>query len=103
MTYFTTVKAALDALIAGIAQHRGVTPDVALKHASAYLSNMSDQWHSGQKPSIAYGDPLCRFAYLYCHTPVNANICDVFLRGHQETLSYIIEKLVHPGSSWVKP
>ncbi len=93
MTYFRTVKAALDALIAGISQHRGVPQNVALQMAGAYLRNMSEQWRSGQNPTIAYGDPLCRFAYLYCHTPANAAICELFVRKHLDTVQFILEKL----------
>lgn len=93
MTYFTTVKAALDALIVGISQHRGVQPNVALKLAGAYLRNMSQQWRSGQNPTIAYSDPLCRFAYLYCHTPANAAICELFVRNDADTLNYILNKI----------
>lgn len=93
MTYFGIVKAALDALIAGICQHRGVNQQIALQMAGAHLRNMSQQWRNGQTPTIAYGDPLCRFAYLYCHTAVNANICESFIRTHQETVQYIIDKM----------
>ena len=93
MTYFTTVGAALDALIVGISQHRGVQSNVALQLAGAYLRNMSQQWRSGQNPTIAYSDPLCRFAYLYCHTPANAAICELFVRNHQDTLNFILNKI----------
>jgi hypothetical protein len=91
--YFKTIKTALDALIAGICQHRGVTPEVACQLAGAYLRNMSQEWRSGQTPTIAYGDPLCRFAYLYCHTAANAAIFELFLRSHQPTTNYLIQKL----------
>jgi hypothetical protein len=93
MTYFGIVKAALDALVAGICQHRGVTQPVALQMAGVHLRNMSQQWRNGQTPTIAYGDPLCRFAYLYCHTAVNANICESFIRSHPDTVQYMIDKL----------
>jgi len=93
MTYFGIVKAALDALVAGICQHRGVTQPVALQMAGIHLCNMSQQWRNGQTPTIAYGDPLCRFAYLYCHTAVNANICESFIRSHPDTVQYMIDKL----------
>lgn len=93
MTYFRTVNAALDALIAGIAQHQAVAPNVALQMAGAYLRNMSQQWRSGQNPTIAYSDPLCRFAYLYCHTPANAAICELFVRKHLDTANFILGKI----------
>jgi hypothetical protein len=93
MTYFRTIKAALDALIAGISQHRAVTSNIALQMAGAHLRNMSQQWRTGQNPTIAYNDPLCRFAYLYCHTAANAAICELFIREHLETTNFIVEKL----------
>ena len=93
MTFFSTVKAALDSLIAGICAHRGVSRDVALQMAGTHLKNMSVEWRSGRTPTIAYGDPLCRFAYLYCHTPANANICDLFIRSDPATAAFIVERL----------
>lgn len=93
MTYFRTVKAALDALIAGVCAHRNIPRQEALRMAGAVLGNMSQEWHNGTRPTIAYGDPLCRFAYLYCHTSVNANICDSFIRADADTLNFIIERL----------
>ena len=93
MTYFGIIKSALDKLIAGICKHRGVKRKVALQMARQHLQNMSEQWRSGQSPTIAYGDPLCRFAYLYCHTAVNANICESFIRDHEDTVQYMIGKM----------
>ena len=93
ITYFGLVKVALDALIAGICVHRGIGKKDAMRLAKAHLENMSQQWRNGQTPTITYGDPLCRFAYLYCHTPINANICESFIRDHPATLQYILEKL----------
>ena len=92
MNYFRTIKSALDALIMGISQHRNVSQDVALQMAGGFLGNMSSQWRTGQNPMIAYGDPLCRFAYLYCHTAANAAICERFIR-RRDTRNFIIEKL----------
>jgi hypothetical protein len=42
---------------------------------------MSAEWRSGEKPNIAYEDPLCRWAYMFRHVPVQANL---FLRVIQE-------------------
>lgn len=91
--YFRTIKNALDALIAGICQHRNVSPKMACQLAGAYLRNMSQEWRSGESPTIAYDDPLCRFAYLYCHTAANAAIFELFLRRHQPTADYLLQKL----------
>lgn len=93
INYFQTIKVALDATIAGICQHRGVTREVALQMAGAHLRNMSSQWRTGNTPTIAYGDPLCRFAYLYCHTAVNANICENFISSHDPTKRHILQRL----------
>lgn len=93
LTYFGLVKAALDTLLAGICNHRGITRAEALQLAKLHLENMSSQWRNGQTPTITYGDPLCRFSYLYCHTPINANICETFIRDHPDTLQYILDKL----------
>lgn len=93
MNYFRTVKSALDALIVGICQHRNVNQDVALQMAGTFLGNMSDQWRTGQNPTIAYHDPLCRFAYLYSHTAANAAICELFIRNHAPNRNFILEKV----------
>lgn len=93
MTYFGIVKTALDTLIAGICHHRGVERNVALQLAGQYLESMSREWRNGHTPTIAYGDPLCRFAYLYCHTAVNANICESFIRNHDDTVQYMLGRM----------
>jgi len=93
MTYFRTVRAALDALIAGVCAHRNVSRAEALQMAGAVLGNMSQQWRNGKTPTIAYGDPLYRFAYLFSHTAVNANICDSFIQAHPDTLNYLVSRL----------
>jgi hypothetical protein len=76
MNYFEVVRRALDTLVDGICRHRNVRRPVAMKMAAAHLQTMRDEWFSGDTPNIAYEDPLCRFAYLYCHTAVNANLCE---------------------------
>ena len=54
---------------------------------------MSNEWFSGEAPNIAYGDPLCRFAYLYCHTAVNANLCEVAIRSLPAVGQHILDRL----------
>jgi hypothetical protein len=54
---------------------------------------MSQEWYSGETPSIAYEDPLCRFAYLFCHTAVNANLCEVAIRNSPDICDFIESKM----------
>jgi len=35
---------------------------------------MTEQWFAGEAPTIAYDDPLCRWAYMYAHAPAQANL-----------------------------
>lgn len=93
MNYFETIKSALDASIGGICRLRGVTPDQAHQMAKQHLELMRDEWFSGTKPNIAYQDPICRFAYLYCHTAVNANLCEFALRSSPDVVALINTKL----------
>lgn len=97
MNYFETIKAALDALVNGICQHRSLTREQAMEIARAHLQTMSTEWFSGQTPNIAYGDPLCRFGYLYCHTGVNANLCERCMRSSEPVVEVINQRLEDPG------
>lgn len=65
--------------------------------ARAHLQNMSREWRSGETPTIAYGDPLCRFAYLYCHTAANANICEIFIRDCAALRQHILNRMQEIG------
>lgn len=93
MTYFGTIKSALDQLINGVCSHAHTTRERAMVMAGTVLSNMSQEWFNGDRPTIAYGDPLCRFCYLYAHTAVNANIFDTFVQRHQPAMDYILSKM----------
>lgn len=93
MNYFTTIKAALDASFAGVCRHMGVTPTVATDSINRHLQTMNAEWFSGDRPTIAYRDPLCRFAYLFCHTAVNANLCEVAIRDSPDVTQLIRERL----------
>jgi len=93
MNYFQIVKAALDTLVDGICRHRGLQRPQAMQMAAAQLQAMSAEWFSGERPNIAYGDPLCRFAYLYCHTSVNANLCEHCIRGSADICDLINRSL----------
>jgi hypothetical protein len=89
MNYFKTIKAALDASFAGICEHLGVSPEEACKTIKQHLSTMSIQWFNGETPNIVYGDPLCRFAYLFCHVGANANLCEVAIRNSLDICNFI--------------
>jgi hypothetical protein len=80
MNYFDTIKAALDTSFAGICRHLNVNSKEAYRLVAQHLATMSKEWFTGDTPNIAYEDPLCRFAYLYCHTAANANLCEVAIR-----------------------
>ena len=50
---------------------------------------MSDQWFAGEHPTIAYEDPLCRWAYVYAHVPVQANLlCRVVMECERQSESF---------------
>lgn len=89
MNYFKTIKAALDASFDGICEHLGVSRDAACLTIKQHLATMSEEWFSGDTPNIVYGDPLCRFAYLFCHVGANANLCEVAIRDSPDVCDFI--------------
>jgi hypothetical protein len=54
---------------------------------------MNEQWFSGEAPQIAYHDPICRLSYLFCHTAVNANLCEVAIRNSPDLVAFIRQKM----------
>ncbi len=93
MNYFRIVRGALDALVDGICRHRHLQRPAAMQMAAAHLQTMRNEWFSGDTPNIAYEDPLCRFAYLYAHTAVNANLCEFCIRQSPDVATHINEVL----------
>jgi hypothetical protein len=93
VNYFGTIKAALDAMLPGICRYYGIRPEDALAYVKAHLETMNNEWFSGERPNIAYQDPLCRFSYLFCHTAVNANLCEFALRQSPDIVQFLIEKM----------
>ncbi len=93
MNYFSTIRAALDASFPGICHHYRIPPADVLQYVSMHLQAMNDQWFSGDTPNIAYHDPLCRFSYLFCHTAVNANLCEVAIRNSPDLVTFIAGKM----------
>ena len=90
MNYFKTIKAALDASFVGICEHLDLSKEEACQTVKKHLATMSQEWFSGDTPNIVYGDPLCRFAYLFAHVGANANLCEYAIR-HSRSLSEFIE------------
>jgi hypothetical protein len=97
LNYYATIKSALDASFNAICRHMNVTEKDAHKLVEGHLRSMSKEWRSGQTPNIAYGDPLCRFAYLYCHTAANANLCEIAIREAPDLVSYMEKRCTEEG------
>ena len=93
LKYFEIIKMALDATFTGVCRHKGVNEKDAFALIHETLSAMSDEWYSGDSPAIDYCDPVVRFAYLYGHAAVNANICAHAIQESPDVCSLITEKL----------
>lgn len=93
MNYFETVKTVLDATLARLCANRCMSVEDGQRLLATHLKTMSDEWFSGAAPNIAYGDPFCRLAYLYCHVAVNANVCEMVIRRTPAARNMIIEKM----------
>ena len=86
---FSSVKMILEQNIVAIASARRLRPPQVLEKALLHLDNMSAEWRSGDTPDIAYEDPLCRWAYIFAHVPVHANLFyRVLIRGGQLCRSF---------------
>lgn len=97
MNYFKTIKAALGSSFDGICRHLRITPTDAYDLIQKHLATMRQEWFTGETPNIVYSDPLCRFAYLYCHTAANANLCEVAIRKSADVSDFLEEKLTKEG------
>jgi hypothetical protein len=91
--YIRTVKAVLDNALEAVRIKMGLSVDEMNAALAGHLKTMTDEWFSGDVPNIAYGDPLCRFAYLYCHVAANANLFEVVIRNTPEVQQWITERL----------
>lgn len=78
--YFKVIRAVLDSTLAKVCAVQGIPIAEGHTRLKEHLLAMNTEWFSGENPQIEYGDPFCRLAYLYCHTPANANICEVVIR-----------------------
>jgi len=78
--YYEIVKRLLGLSIQEIAESRKLNGKQALQVASKYLATMSTEWFKGKAPTIAYDDPLCRWAYIFAHVAVHANCLEAVIR-----------------------
>lgn len=95
--YFETIKKVLDKSVASVCASRSISEKEAVELFVKHLKNMSKEWFSGETPNIAYEDPLCRLAYLYCHVAVNANLFEYAVRQTQDLSEFIARKLEDEG------
>ena len=73
--FFSAVDRILRQNIYWIAKSQGLrTSNEVIDAIVGHLDSMSAEWRSGEKPNIAYQDPLCRCAYMFRHVPVQANL-----------------------------
>ena len=82
--YIRTVKAVLDHALEVVRAKLGLTVDDMRTALVGQLQNMTNEWFSGDTPNIAYCDPICRLAYLYCHVAANANLFELVVRSTPE-------------------
>jgi hypothetical protein len=59
---------------AQIAKSRGLTGKQMMQKAAQHLDTMRSEWFTGEAPNIAYEDPVCRWAYMFMHAAVQANL-----------------------------
>ena len=72
--FFSAVNKILQRNIVAIARSRNLNADQVMDAVVRHLNSMSAEWYSGEAPNIAYEDPLCRWAYMFAHVPVQANL-----------------------------
>ena len=94
---FEMVRSALDQTLTVLCHRKGLTEIEAQKKLVEHLQGMSNQWYSGLRPTIAYDDPLCRLAYLYCHVAVNSNLFERCIRETPHICEYLNSKLSSDG------
>src|SRR3954469_12747199 len=86
---FSAVNSILLRNLEAIARSRNLSADQVAQKVAGHLKSMSDQWFAGEQPTIAYEDPLCRWAYVYAHVPVQANLlCRVVMECERQSESF---------------
>jgi hypothetical protein len=97
MNYFKTIKAALDASYGPICRHKNIPVEQAPQAVKTHLNDMNKEWFGFDPADIDYGDPLCRFAYLFAHTAANANLCEIAIRESSDVCKLIEERATANG------
>ncbi len=92
MNYFKLIKAALDASFGPICRHMNIPVEQAPQAVNNHLREMNKEWFQYDPANIDYGDPLCRFAYLFAHTASNANLCEIAIRESPDVCRLIEER-----------
>jgi hypothetical protein len=77
---FSAVNSILLRNLKAIARSRSLNADQVAQKIVGHLNSMSKEWRDGEAPTIGYEDPLCRWAYMFRHAPVQANLfCRVLI------------------------
>lgn len=92
LKYFETIKAALDAFFPVICAHKGVPLELGPALVAEELGKMNKEWFNTLPAKVNYSDPMCRFAYLFCHTAANANLCEKAIRESADVAQLIIDR-----------
>jgi hypothetical protein len=92
LNYFETIKAALDASFTVICNHKGVPLTEGPALVRTELGKMNKEWFNTLPANVNYSDPLCRFAYLFCHTAANANLCEKAIRESPDVKKLIVDR-----------
>ena len=71
---FKAVNSILLRNLRSIAKSRHLNADQTAETVSAHIKAMRAQWFTDQPPAIDYEDPLVRWAYVFAHVPVQANL-----------------------------
>lgn len=95
--FFKTVGAAMDRVLDRVTEGDPKRYRQACKRVASHLDSMSSEYRSGRQPSIDYGDPLVRLAYLYRHVPVHANIIHAAIRETPGLAKFVEWRLRETG------
>ena len=74
---FSSVSSILDRNIVAIQRSRDLSAEQVRQQIVGHLNAMKKEWFDGEAPTILYGDPLCRWAYMFCHAPVQRQISSI--------------------------
>jgi hypothetical protein len=75
---------------------RNLSADQVMDAVVRHLNSMSAEWYSGEAPNIAYEDPLCRWACMFAHVPVQANLFQRVIEECARRNQSFREKLSQP-------